>query len=183
MHDEDDRGHRTRSLPPEDVTAIRGIPVTTLARALSDCTPNLTDQQLARCIHEADVLRILDVATITNPPPRLAALIAGHGPQPAHEGLETLFVRLLTPDLPPRLFNAHVGPYEVDVLFPAERVIVELDDVLTHRTARAFQSDRAKDAALAALGYRALRVTWQRLMQEPALVIAQLRATLGSPAP
>jgi hypothetical protein len=72
--------HHTRTLPPEDVTTIRGIPVTTLARALIDCTPILTDQQLARCIHEAEILRILDVAAIHDPPPRLAALIADYGP-------------------------------------------------------------------------------------------------------
>ncbi len=176
--------HHTRSLPPEDVTRIRGIPTTTFARALCDCMPLLTDQQLTRVIHEAEILRILDVAAIRDPPQRLASLIAQYGPQPANEGLETTFAELIRgTELPPHEFNAHVGPYEVDVLFPARRVIVELDDRRTHETARAFQSDRAKDAALTALGYRVLRVTWHRLTNEPDLVIAQLRATLGSPAP
>jgi hypothetical protein len=175
--------HRTRSLPPEDVTSIRGIPTTTLARALCDCTPLLTDEALARAIHEADVLRVFDGNAIRDPPQRLASLLAQYGPQPANEGLETLFAAILPPDLPPYEFNAHVGPYEADVLFPAQKVIVELDDRRTHQTTRAFQSDRAKDAALTALGYRVLRVTWHRLTNEPDLVIAQLRATLGSPAP
>jgi very-short-patch-repair endonuclease len=87
------------------------------------------------------------------------------------------------PDLPPNAFNAHVGRYEVDVLFPAQNVIVELDDRRTHATTHAFERDRAKDAALTALGYRVLRVTWRRLQREPARVIADLRATVGSPAP
>lgn len=102
--------HDTRSLPPEDVTRIRGIPTTTLARALIDCTPLLTDEALARAIHEAEILRIFDGNAIRNPPPRLASLIAQYGPQPAHEGLETLFAALLPPDLPPHEFNAHIGP-------------------------------------------------------------------------
>lgn len=173
--------HRTRSLPPADVTRVRGIPVTTFARALVDCTSTFSEEQLKRCIREAEILRIFDLRQFEDPPKRLAALIAHHGPQPAHEGLETLFARLMPADLPPHEFNAHVGPYEVDVLFPAQRVIVELDDRRTHETTHAFQSDRAKDAALTALGYRVLRITWQRLTQEPALVIAQLRAVLALP--
>ena len=176
--------YRTRSLPPEDVTAIRGIPVTTLARALCDCTPLLTDQQLTRCIHEAEILRILDTRAIRDPPPRLAAVIAQYGPQPANEGLETIFAELIRGiDLPPHEFNAHVGPYEVDVLFPAQRVIVELDDIRTHRTTRAFQRDRERDTVLIAQGYRTLRFTGQRMRRDATGVIAQLRATLGSPGP
>lgn len=176
--------HRTRSLPPEDVTRIRGIPTTTLARALCDCTPLLTDRQLARAIHEAEILRIFDATAIRDPPRRLAALLAQYAPQPAHEGLETLFAALIEGiDLPPHEVNATIGPYEVDVLFGAQRVIVELDDRRTHETTRAFQSDRAKDAALTALGYRVLRVTWLRLTREPQRVIAELRATLGSRVP
>jgi len=176
--------HHTRSLPPQDVTRIRGIPTTTLARALIDCTPILTDPQLARCIHEAEILRILDVATFHDPPPRLAALIADHGPQPANEGLETIFAELIRGiDLPPHEFNAHVGPYEVDVLFPAQKGIVELDDIHTHRTAHAFQRDRERDATLVAQGYRTLRFTHRRVTTDAAGAITQLRATLGSPAP
>jgi very-short-patch-repair endonuclease len=176
--------HRTRSLPPADVTAIRRIPVTRLARALCDCTPLLTDQQLTRCIHEAEILRIFDGNAIRDPPPRLAALIAQYMPQPAHEGLETAFAELMRgADLPPHEFNAHVGSYEVDVLFPAQKLIVELDDIRTHRTTRAFQNDRERDATLMAQGYRTLRYTGQRMKRDPDGVIATLRATLGSPAP
>jgi very-short-patch-repair endonuclease len=65
------------------------------------------------------------------------------------------------------------------VLFADQRVIIELDDRRTHQTTRAFESDRAKDAALIALGYCVLRVTWHRLMHEPDLVIAQLRDVLA----
>lgn len=175
--------HRTRSLPAEDVTRIRGIPVTTLARALIDCTPILSDRQLTRAIHEAEILRIFDARAIRDPPRRLASLIADYMPQPANEGLETLFAATMPDDLPPHEFNAHVGPYEVDVLFPNERVIVELDDRRTHETTRAFQSDRERDSILVAWGYRTLRFTDRRLHRDAAGAIATLRATLGSPAP
>ncbi len=175
--------HRTRSLPPGDVTQVRGIPVTTFARALCDCTPLPPRQALARCIHEAEILRILDVTAIRDPPPLLAALIADYMPQPANEGLERRFAAILPSDLPAHEFNAHVGPYEVDVLFPAQKLIVELDDIRTHRTTRAFQRDRERDATLVVQGYRTLRFTDQRLRRDPAGVIATLRAAAGSPAP
>lgn len=108
----------------------------------------------------------------------LAALLADYQQQPAHEGLEATFAALLAPDLPPHEFNAYVGPYEADVLFPAQRVIVELDDVRTHRTARAFQRDRERDAALAALGYIVLRFTHRRLEHDAPAALRQLRAVL-----
>lgn len=142
--------HRPRRLRPEDVTTIRGIPVTTLARTLLDCASVLHRPALARCLHEAEILRILDIAAIDRQlvgargkcgASTLAALIADYALQPAHEGLETTFAAIMPPDLPPHEFNVYVGPYEVDVLFPAQRVIVELDDVRTHRTTRAFQRD------------------------------------------
>lgn len=174
--------HRTRSLLPEDVIQIRGIPVTTLARALCDCMPILSRQTLARCIHEAKVLRILDVAAIDRAPAVLASLIAEYMPQPANEGLETLFAAIMPTDLPPHELNAYVGSYEVDVLFRAQKLIVELDDIRTHRTTRAFQRDRERDATLTAQGYRTLRFTDQRLKRDPAGVIVDLRAAAGSPA-
>lgn len=175
--------HRTRSLPPEDVTTIRGIPVTTLARTLRDCAAVLTRHALARCLHEADILRILDVSAIKSAPAALASVIADYAPQPANEGLETLFAAILPSDLPTPLFNTHVGPHEVDVLWPAHRVIVELDDVRTHRTVRGFQRDRERDAALIAQGHVVLRITDARLRRDPDTVIGELRAVLARAAP
>ena len=49
--------------------------------------------------------------------------------------------------------------YEVDALFEAERVIVELDGRQVHGTARNFQTDRRRDSVLAARDYQTLRYT------------------------
>ena len=69
--------------------------------------------------------------------------------------------------------------YEVDALFPAERLIVELDGHRVHGTARNFQSDRRRDAVLAALDFQTLRYTWHRVQREPAVVAAELRRVLA----
>jgi very-short-patch-repair endonuclease len=67
----------------------------------------------------------------------------------------------------------------VDVLFPAQRVVVELDGERFHRTRRDFHADRERDAALAALGYVVVRLTWRRVTGDAGGVAAQLRRTLA----
>src|SRR3954468_6792761 len=46
--------HRVRSLHPDDVTSIHGIPVTSLARTLLDCAEVLPHRQVVRMIEEAE---------------------------------------------------------------------------------------------------------------------------------
>jgi very-short-patch-repair endonuclease len=52
------------------------------------------------------------------------------------------------------------GECTPDFYWPAYRLIVETDGWEAHRTLAAFRSDRAKDAALTAAGYKVLRFTW-----------------------
>ena len=47
-----------------------------------------------------------------------------------------------------------------DFYWPAYGLIVETDGWEAHGTLAAFRSDRAKDAALTAAGYKVLRFTW-----------------------
>jgi very-short-patch-repair endonuclease len=60
-----------------------------------------------------------------------------------------------------------------------QRLVVELDGHEFHRTRAAFERDRIRDAALQLAGFRVLRITYRRLEQEPAEVIATVRALLG----
>ena len=75
---------------------------------------------------------------------------------------------------------------EVDCLWPAEGLIVELDGQETHATPRAFEEHRARDRRLAVAGYRVVRVTWRQLRDDPRGVAEAVRALLGQvplPAP
>ena len=47
---------------------------------------------------------------------------------------------------------------------------VETDSWTFHRTRRAFERDRERDAILARAGYRTLRFTHRQLTREPAMV-------------
>lgn len=68
----------------------------------------------------------------------------------------------------------------VDVLWRAQRLVVETDGWATHRTRMAFEHNRERDARLAVAGYRCVRVTWRRLHDEPEQVARQLRTLLDA---
>jgi very-short-patch-repair endonuclease len=69
--------------------------------------------------------------------------------------------------------------YEVDCYFPTYGLVVETDGWDTHRTRQAFESDRAKDAALTAAGYTVVRFTWRQLRYDPQTVAQRLKAILA----
>ena len=55
----------------------------------------------------------------------------------------------------------------------------ETDGRNVHERRTAFESDRARDADLAAQGYVVLRFTWRQLKREPVRVTAQLAQVLA----
>ncbi len=68
---------------------------------------------------------------------------------------------------------------ELDFAWPRERVCLEIDGWASHSDRRAFESDRARQNALAADGWTVLRATWAQVTREPAPLIANLRASLA----
>ena len=70
----------------------------------------------------------------------------------------------------------------MDALWPAQRLIVELDGHAFHRTRAAFERDWSRDAQLQVAGYRVNRLTQRRLMDEPQAAIAQIGALLAAGA-
>ena len=58
---------------------------------------------------------------------------------------------------------ATVAGWEVDALFPREKVIVELDGWEFHSSRQSFEDDRERDACTLAAGFVTLRVTWTRI--------------------
>lgn len=62
-------------------------------------------------------------------------------------------------ELPAPLVNEEIEGYTADFVWPEQRVIVETDGWQEHRTRRAFESDRRRDADLVAAHWRPLRLT------------------------
>jgi very-short-patch-repair endonuclease len=63
-------------------------------------------------------------------------------------------------------------------LWSEERLIVELDGRAVHGTKLAFEGDRQRDRILLVEGWRAMRVTWCQLHDEPAVIAADIRDLL-----
>jgi hypothetical protein len=186
--------HRARRLLPEDRAVRRGIPTTSLHRTLVDLAELLDVHRLERAIHEAAVLRLIDVGELRATSERLRGR---HGERLLHAALalppagdtqsplEAHFLDLCrTHSLPPPRCGVTIRcadrSFTVDALFAAERVVVELDGEHVHGTPRAFHADRRRDAALAAEGFLVVRLTWRRVTREGAATAEELRRILAA---
>ena len=76
--------------------------------------------------------------------------------------------------------NVRVCRREVDLLWPAQRLVVEVDGFRFHGGRAAFERDRRRDGELLASGYRVLRVTWRELTGAPEAVVATLAQALAA---
>jgi elongation factor P len=66
-------------------------------------------------------------------------------------------------------------PRTVDCLWPAQRLIAELDGFATHGTRKAFEDDRALQVA----GYRTIRITWRHLADDAATLANEIATVLA----
>jgi len=82
--------------------------------------------------------------------------------------------------LPRPTVNQRVAGFEVDMLWRAKQLIVELDGRAVHDRSQSFEDDRERDAELTAAGFRVVRVTWQRLRDHPGREAERLGRLLTS---
>jgi very-short-patch-repair endonuclease len=187
---------REGSLPPDEITVQRGIPVTSVSRTLFDLAAIVSSDRLGRAVNQAEVLgltsRLSLPALVERYPGRrgnatLRNLLRDREPARgvARNRFEQRFRALLeASELPLPRFNADLAVagrfLEVDCLWAAQRLIVELDGRAVHGTRRAFEADRERDRLLVADGWRVVRVTWAQVHGEPANLLADLRAILAA---
>lgn len=181
--------HRCTTLAPADRRRTLGIAVTSPARTLLDLAPPLPDRGLGRMIDDARHERLTTTAQLrallercpTHPGARRCRAIVGDPAGPTRSEFEARFIAFARAhDLPTPRVNANLDGREVDVLFEAERLIVELDSWEFHRHRRAFEADRERDARHLEAGYVTLRITWKRLCDHPRQEAARLDAVLRS---
>ena len=182
------RIHRARQLDRRDFRILSGLPITTPARTLLDLAAVVAPDELDRAFAKAQVRRLADAHGVEDQLERnpgragvraLRALIDA-GPALTRSEAERRMLRLVRDaQLPPPWVNARVAGHEVDFLWREERFVVEVDGFAAHRSRRAFERDRRRDAALAASGYTVLRVTWRQLVEAPQAVVARIAAALA----
>jgi predicted transcriptional regulator of viral defense system len=199
--------HRTGPLPGVDVTAVDGVPVTTLARTLVDLAAVLRPEALEEALDSA-----LSAGRV--PRPRLAwrlGELAAKGrpgvevlrslldarapaaPVPASV-LETRLGRVLAgpglagPGLAGPGLAAPVWGYEVraggrlavlDCAYPQVRLAVEADGWQSHSGRARWEDDLARQNALVAAGWTVLRFPWSVIDQDPGQVRREVAETLA----
>jgi len=185
------RVHRPRSLPADEMTTAHAIPVTSAARTILDMAAILHRAHLEAMLDRMEIRELTDypaLAAIARAHPghhgagRLAAALEGHlaGEQLTRSDLEVLFRQVCHDHgLPQPRVNQLIAGKEVDFLFAEQRLVVETDSWRYHRTRRAFEDDRARDALLLAHGYRTLRITDRALTTRPRLVVDIIAAALA----
>ncbi|MEY2431702.1 MAG: hypothetical protein QOC92_1427 [Acidimicrobiaceae bacterium] len=70
--------------------------------------------------------------------------------------------------------------YRVDLAYPEAKVAIELDDKESHLTDKAFEEDRIRENRLKLAGWLVLRYTWDRLINEPNVIVDEVREALRS---
>lgn len=188
----DVRVHRVAALEADETTVIDGLPVTTPARTLLDLAATLDARQLERAVAHAlhqDLVNVEHLAAALTRhrgragSARLRALLGLEGgPAFTRSEAESRFLALIRKArLRAPAVNVRIQGLEVDFAWQAEKLIVEVDGFAHHASARAFETDRARDAVLAAAGFRVMRVTWRQLANDAAALLVRLGQALGPP--
>jgi very-short-patch-repair endonuclease len=177
------RVHR-RELAPDDWRVRDGLRLTTPARTIADLSPSMPAVALQRLIEDAQLARLATRAQLEaygRGRPALRAALATHDePRLTRSEAERHLLELVrAAGLPAPRTNVRIQGMEVDMLWPAERLVVEVDGYEHHGPRPAFERDRRRDGRLLAAGYRVLRVTWRQIVEEPERVIAVLAASLA----
>jgi very-short-patch-repair endonuclease len=181
------RVHRTRTLEPHDTASHRGIPITTPARTIIDLAATLKGRPLESALDRAEHLRLLDFGELrVRPiPPSLRAVLSLYTATTTRSELEERLLQLCDDHgLPRPQVNTRIEGIEVDFVWRAERLIVEVDGYAYHRSPTSFETDRERDATLVATGWRVLRFTWAQITRRPGWVAQAISSTLWvEPAP
>jgi very-short-patch-repair endonuclease len=181
--------HRGR-LHREDRAVRAGIPVTTVARTLFDVAEFVGLKQLESAWEEADRLGLLELREVERACERgygrralrpIRRLLAeARAATITRSPLEDEFAAFCRDhDLPTPSFNTTLLGFEVDALWPRQRLAAELDSWEFHSHRAAFERDRARDMALQVAGYRIIRITHRRVHGEAGKLAAEIRALLG----
>lgn len=173
------------SVATVDIGHVGLVPLTSPIRTLVDLAAETDLRTLERALDEARIRRLV----------REEELQQAAAEYPGHHGLGplgTLLARQAGPDfsrseaerrllglvreagLPGPRRNIRVAGWEVDFLWPAERLIVELDGYRFHAGRSAFERDRRKTAELEDAGYSVLRLSWRQVVEQQAWTVARI---------
>jgi very-short-patch-repair endonuclease len=165
-----------------DTRTRHGLRITAPVPTLLGLAATRPAPELADAVSEALFQRLVSLEALTNQHGRGAARLRALAADAAPTRSPLQRALLQIPGVPRPEVEARIGPYRVDLLWRAERVVVETDGWQGHGHRLAFERDRARDAALLVKGYAVLRFTWRQVRDEPARVAGQIAGVLSGRA-
>jgi hypothetical protein len=178
--------HYTRHM--DDATTARGIPVTTVPRTLVDIARDLDEDQLARACHEAGVKHRTTpahVAAVLQRRPSapgaatLRAIMTGDTKVTLSKLERGFLKRLAAEGLPLPETNKVATGRRVDCRWPDHQLTVELDGFRFHNSRYAWEQDYRRQREARAREDEFRRYTYSDVFDDPAFMLAELRALLA----
>jgi very-short-patch-repair endonuclease len=185
--------HRPLALLERDVVVVDGIACTSVARTIVDVSATESLRTIERCIQTSDRAGEFDLRTVRDVLSRVAR---PRGVRKLRHVLDTYEDRETRSELeedwlgfarsaalPVYVMNAPIALGDgrtpvADVLFPHERLIIELGGDAFHGDRIAVRDDRVRDNEAAALGFQTMRFGKPDLRDRPDLTYDLLIRTL-----
>jgi very-short-patch-repair endonuclease len=184
------RAHRTVRLDRADLRHRHGLALTSPARTIVDLAARVSPRELERVLADAAGRRLASGAEVRaafaraprrRGAPALCVLLAAT-PKLTRSEAERDFLGLVrSARLPEPQTNVRLGRFEVDCLWRAQCLVVEIDGFTYHSGARAYDRDRVRDDELEAAGYRVRRVTYSQIRDDPHATVARVARALAAP--
>jgi hypothetical protein len=181
------RTRRSRRMHAVQTTTWRGIPVTTVPQTLVDLAAGLSEDELARACHEAQVRYRTTPAQIeavlarwprTRGAGTLRRIVRGDV-RVTLSKLEKRFLRRLREArLPLPATNRPVGGRYVDCRWAERKLTVELDSYRYHQSRYAWEQDRRREREAHARDDEFRRYTYGDVFEAPSLMLTELRGLL-----
>ncbi len=188
--------HRPVALPATDVTTLDSIPVTTPERTLLDLAGVASSERVEEALDDALRRRLVSVPRLTQLLRRSA--VPGRPGVAAFRSLleqqtsvvpESVFERRLMRALKRAKCPQPVPQHEVrsngrliarvDLAYPSKQLAIEAEGFEWHSIRSDVERDARRQSALAAQGWRVIRLTWTELHDRPDEVVATIRAALA----
>jgi very-short-patch-repair endonuclease len=192
--------HTSTDLERCRTVVVDGIPTTDCSRTILDLARRTSDRRLLRVTEWGrrndltswnDLITTLAHHARKGRPGirRLRRMILANADRAVitDSDFELLVLSLLRehalpePVLHHRVFDGDRFVAEVDMAYPAHRIAIELDGAV-HLEAAVRERDLPRQNDLVLLGWTVLRFTWQRFVDRPDLVVAEVRAALRAAA-
>ena len=178
---------RAGTLRNDEVTKLDGIPATTAGRTIMDIAASVSARELEQALAQSLARRLTTRARLERMAARangrrgsarLRKLLESDASLTRSEAEERFLQLIRRAKLPEPATNVRVAGFEVDFLWRAAGLVVEVDGYAFHGDAIAFEKDRRRDLVLTSSGLRVVRVTWKQLIHEPEALLVRLAQSL-----